>query len=209
MEKVSKYLKWIILALCLVAFGLILKDVLINEITTYDNSVYNFINNHFIKESNHNIAKVLTFLGSTLGIIIFAIIAVIVVKGKKNKIAISLNLVSVVAINQIVKFIVSRPRPNVLRIVEETGYSFPSGHSMVSLSFYGFLVYLICKNTNNRLIKVLTILCAALIVLGIGFSRIYLGVHYASDVLAGYLGAIIELILFVTIFNKVGDNIEK
>ena len=91
-----------------------------------------------------------------------------------------------------------RPRPTEHRIIDESGYSFPSGHSMVSAAFYGFLIYLIYKNVKNKYLKWGLITILSLLVFLIGVSRIYLGVHYTSDVLAGFLVAISYLIIFIT-----------
>lgn len=100
------------------------------------------------------------------------------------------------------KHIVQRPRPTEFRIIDETGYSFPSGHSMVSAAFYGFLIYLIYKNVKNKYLKWGIIILLSIIVITIGISRIYLGVHYTSDVLAGYLISISYLIIFTSIIKN-------
>ena len=82
-------------------------------------------------------------------------------------------------------------------------YSFPSGHSSVSMAFYGFLIYLICTEFKNKKYKYLLISVLSIVILFIGLSRIYLGVHYLSDVLAGFLFSIIYLIIFVYFYNKI------
>jgi len=98
----------------------------------------------------------------------------------------------------LIKDVVARARPDVaLRAVAETGYSFPSAHATLAVAFFGFLAYLIGRKTTAS--KTLLLLITVLICLLIGFSRLYLGVHYFSDVLGGYvLGAI-----FLTIGIKV------
>ena len=116
--------------------------------------------------------------------------------------AILINLIIVTLLNQGMKFILQRPRPTEYRIIEETGYSFPSGHSMVSMAFYGLLIYLIYKHIENKYLKWLLISILSLLIILIGFSRIYLGVHYVSDVIAGFLFSIAYLILFIKSINK-------
>lgn len=73
---------------------------------------------------------------------------------------------------------------------------------MVSLSFYGFLIYLIYKNIQNKYIKWILILLLGLLIFIVGTSRIYLGVHYPSDVLTGFLLASSYLIIFIGVANK-------
>ena len=94
-----------------------------------------------------------------------------------------------------------RPRPIEFRIIDENGYSFPSGHSMVSAAFYGFLIYLIYKNIKNKYLKWGLITILSLLIIFIGISRIYLGVHYTSDVLAGFLISISYLIIFTSLIK--------
>ena len=122
------------------------------------------------------------------------------------------NLVIITILNQLFKFIFERPRPTEYRIITETGYSFPSGHSMVSMAFYGFIIYLIYKKVNNKYIKWLVISILSLLIVSIGISRIYLGVHYTSDVLAGFLISISYLIIYIKYTKKIIDkdsNYEK
>ena len=113
-----------------------------------------------------------------------------------------MNLVIITGLNQILKHILQRPRPTEFRIIEETGYSFPSGHSMVSMAFYGYLVYLIYKYVKNKYIKWISITLLSILICSIGVSRIYLGVHYTSDVLSGFLISISYLVIYISLINK-------
>lgn len=81
-------------------------------------------------------------------------------------------------------------------------YSFPSGHSMVSMAFYGYLVYLIYKYVKNKYIKWTSITLLSILIFLIGISRIYLGVHYTSDVVGGFLISIAYLIIYINIMDK-------
>lgn len=170
-------------------------------INTIDNLIYEAI----IKTMNFNITAIMifiSFLGSAITLITLALASIFLVKDKKYSKLIILNLALSFILNRILKLIIARPRPPRLRLVIENGYSFPSGHSMVSFAFYGFLIYLINKNLKNKKIKYSLIVLLSLLILLIGISRIYLGVHYVTDVLGGYIIGLIYLIVFIKILKK-------
>ena len=103
-------------------------------------------------------------------------------------------------------FIMALIRPVGYRLVNAHGYSFPSGHSMVAMGFYGYLIYLtwdITKHHSKTFLKVAMTVILTSMILFIGLSRIYLGVHYASDVCAGLLLSFAYLIVFVAIYEKI------
>jgi undecaprenyl-diphosphatase len=112
----------------------------------------------------------------------------------------ALNLVSVVLINQVLKYIVQRPRPDGFRLISEVGYSFPSGHSMVSMAFYGLCAWMVWTYERDRILRWLCCLSFASIVVVVGMSRVYLGVHYASDVIAGFCVSLAWLGVYTKIF---------
>jgi undecaprenyl-diphosphatase len=91
-----------------------------------------------------------------------------------------------------------RDRPSVTwALARETTFSFPSGHAMLSLVVYGMILYLILRLSHSRLPDVSASLIALPLILGIGVSRVYLGVHYPSDILAGYLAGLIWLLAVI------------
>jgi undecaprenyl-diphosphatase len=95
-------------------------------------------------------------------------------------------------LDQILKQVFHRVRPVAFfGLTEPMGYSFPSGHAMVSCTFFGVLAAMAAARTESRLWRWLYYSMATALVAAIGFSRIYLGVHYPSDVLAGYCGAVV------------------
>lgn len=198
----KKFYKVIIVLICLVAILAIVVDLQQKEILVKDMAVYNFIKKHFISDYSLPIVKFITNLGSATFLIITTIILLVIIKSKIIGLLICLNLIICGGLNQILKIIVQRPRPVGYRLIEETGYSFPSGHSMASAAFYGFLIFLVHKNIKNKYAKYTIITMLSLLILCIGISRIYLGVHYASDVLAGFLISICYLIIFISIINN-------
>lgn len=197
----SKF-KLIILFLCLIAFLAIAEDVLSKEIMKGDIIGYNIISKLLMSDTMTNIAKIITNFGGPVYIVIIAIIFAIAVKNKKISISVFINLIVVTLINQIIKNILQRPRPTEYRIIEQGGYSFPSGHSMVSMAFYGYFIYLIYKYVKNKYVKWISISLLSLLICAIGISRIYLGVHYTSDVLGGFLISISYLVIFISATNK-------
>lgn len=189
--------KWYILVICLIVFLFILLNVLNQKITAFDTNIYNAIN--IVKNDiATNLFKVITEFGSAKILIIIALASLVIVKNKKIGIAICANLASIGVLNQILKNIIQRPRPIGFRLVEESGYSFPSGHSMASMAFYGLIIYFIYKNIKNKTVRNSICIALSALIFLIGISRIYLGVHYASDVLAGFLISIAYLIVYIT-----------
>ena len=194
--------KWIILSICLILFLALAEDVFNKEIMQVDIIGYNFVKTYLVKKEITPIMKLITFFGGATCLIGLTLVLFITIKNKKIGLLIGINLVTITILNQIFKFILQRPRPTENRIINENGYSFPSGHSMISMAFYGFLIYLIYKYVKNKKIKYISITLISVLIIFIGISRIYLGVHYTSDVLAGFLFSISYLIIYVLIANN-------
>jgi len=132
-----------------------------------------------------------TYIADWYSIALLGIIGVAAFwKMRKTRMA-SAIIVSVVGgelIVEIIKHLFKRARPDILsHLVAESGYGFPSGHSFVAFSFYGFMAYYLFRRARSRFAKTITIISGALIILAIGVSRVYLGVHWPSDVLGSYL----------------------
>ena len=208
-EFIRKNLKWFIVFICLILVIGILEDVLEDEILKLDIYGYDLVSKFLISDFVTPIAKNITHLGGAIFLITLSLILLLIIKNKKIGILIWLNLGISVLLNQALKFIIQRPRPTEFRIINESGYSFPSGHSMVSAAFYGFLIYLIYKNVKNKYLKWSLITLLNLVILTIGISRIYLGVHYTSDVIAGFLISISYLIIFIHFAKDFMKNEQK
>ena len=201
-EFIIKNTKWIILFICLTIFLGLAEDVFNKELTNGDIMGYKFVSTYLMSDFATPIAKFITNLGGAIFLIGLTALLIILIKNKKIGLSILANLVIVTGLNQLLKRILQRPRPTEFRIVEETGYSFPSGHSMVSMAFYGYLIYLIYKYVKNKYIKWSLICLLSFLVILIGTSRIYLGVHYTSDVLGGFLISISYLVIYISAVNK-------
>ena len=201
-EFIVKNLKWIILFICLIGFLSIAEDVFNKEIMNGDIVGYKLISTFLISDFATPIAKFITNFGGAIFLTILTIILFILIKNKKIGVSIFSNLAIITALNQLLKNILQRPRPTEYRIIEETGYSFPSGHSMISMAFYGYLIYLIYKYVKNKYVKWISMALLSLLICSIGISRIYLGVHYTSDVLGGFLISISYLVIYISAVNK-------
>ena len=201
-ELIKKNLKWIILFICLIGFLALAEDVFNQEIMKCDVIGYTLISIFLITDFATPIAKFITNFGGPIFLSTICIILFIIIKNKKIGLSIIMNIAIIAILNQLLKKILQRPRPTEFRIIEETGYSFPSGHSMVSMAFYGYLIYLIYKYIKNKYVKCISIVLLSILICSIGISRIYLGVHYTSDVLGGFLISVSYLIIYIMFTNK-------
>ena len=199
-------LKWIVLFISIGLFFMILEDVMDKDIIETDAKGYTIISTYLISDFATPIAKFITNLGGAYWLIGISICLLLLIKNKKVSISVFLNLILASLTNYILKQIFQRPRPIEYRIIDESGYSLPSGHSMVSMAFYGYLIYLIYRHIKNKYIKCSLITLLSLLIISIGISRIYLGVHYTSDVIAGFLVAIAYLIIYINITNIIIEN---
>lgn len=198
----AKHVRWIILFICVICFLGLAEDVFTHEIMRGDIIGYNFISKYLISDFMTPIMKGITWFGGATALIIMTALLLIGIKNKKIGLSILFNLAMVTILNQALKFILQRPRPTDYRIINESGYSFPSGHSMISMAFYGYLIYLIYKHVDHSYLRRTLISILTLLILWIGVSRIYLGVHYVSDVIAGFVISIAYLILLIDIISK-------
>ncbi len=99
----------------------------------------------------------------------------------------------------ILKMTIQRERPfTEYTHLEVAGFSYPSGHAMMAVIFYGMLAYFIIRAVQSMMMRVFIVCIAALVITMIGFSRIYLGVHYISDVAAGFAGGLFWLSVCIT-----------
>lgn len=192
----SKKKSILILVLSLFFISILLL-VVFKKTAFFDDAVYQFIiswRSSFLDR----FFILITQLGNTISILcVVGIMACLF--HNRYSIFLMVSAADSVIMNTLVKYCIQRPRPTGLRLIEQGGYSFPSGHAMISVCVYGYLLYLAYTHISNKYLKYGVSILLLLVILGIGVSRIYVGVHYASDVLAGYLLATIYVILLVEV----------
>lgn len=153
-----------------------------------------------------DIAIGLSFIGSIGPVIVLCLIVIAVlywVLGHRLEILLLIVVVFGSSIlNVLLKWVFQRARPDIHRLIEITGYSYPSGHSMAAFSFYSVLAYLLWRHIDSRAGRGTLISISVIMILGIGLSRVYLGVHYPSDILGGYLAACAWLGFLVRSYEK-------
>lgn len=192
--------RYIIIFLCLILFLIIGLYVIKIDGNVIDSSFYNFIIS-FKSKYTTLFFKGVTFLSSVLFMVVVSILLLLVKKIKYRKLML-INIILDVILNTCLKYIFRRERPRDIMMVIENGFSFPSGHTMLATIFYGFIIYLIYKSDKSRKFKYVSIILLSLLILLIGISRIYLGVHYTTDVLGGYLISISYLMIFIYYIEK-------
>lgn len=189
----------VFVALGVVAFIQILNHLFSAQVTRLDELAYNLLVVRLRSTWLTPTMEGLSTLASPVGLLAMLIMVGAFAPGKRPGWCAATNLVLVVILNTLLKNVIQRPRPDGFRLVSEVGYSFPSGHSMVAMAFYGFLAWLVWRYEHEELIRWFYTLIFSLLILAVGISRIYLGVHYASDVIAGFFVALAWLAFYTKV----------
>ena len=173
----------------LVFFGWLADEVFEGATKNFDDSVRNYVH-QFAAPPLTAAMKFISFGGSPLSLTVIGITAVVIFLVLKWKRAAALFLVTMIGeiiLNITLKLVFHRVRPeSFFDYPLPSSYSFPSGHALGSFCFFGILAWLVTARLENKLLKITIWMVAILLVFSIGLSRIYLGVHFPSDVIAGY-----------------------
>ncbi|BCB04356.1 phosphatase PAP2 family protein [Bacillus sp. KH172YL63] len=173
-----------------------------NEIAQFDNGVFDVVRGTISPKLTSFMTSI-TFLGGVQGITLLACIVVIILLFMRKfplALFVGVTILTGAGFNWLLKWIFKRERPDIEALIEQGGYSFPSGHSMSSFIFYGSLAFIMFRAFDRKRNKWASVVAVILLVLLIGLSRVYLGVHYPSDILGGFTAGGAWLTLCITIY---------
>lgn len=177
----------------------LLREVLTGEVLALDANAYQLVVVYMRREWLTPIMQSISELALPVVLVVMLLAIEAFAPGKRPGACAAVNLILVFILNQLIKEIVQRPRPVGFRLISETGYSFPSGHSMVAMAFYGLLVWMIWHYEEDKFVKYLCSIGFCLCIAAVGLSRVYLGVHYASDVIAGFCVSLAWLAVYTKV----------
>lgn len=182
----------------------IIQDILASEIiVSADLRIANLLT-YFRSSELNKIFLWITLLGKWQIIMGFAVFVSAILwfwKKRDYIFYLWLALLSDEIFNYVGKLVVQRNRP-VNSVYLEYSFSFPSGHAMIAVIFYGFLAYILIRNIKNWVNKVNVFFICFVVIFAIGFSRLYLGAHYVSDVWGGYLLGFLILTIVITLYES-------
>jgi len=181
-------------AAALLLFGYLANEVLRGETLRFDSFIRNNVHSWASPPLTYAMRAV-TQLGAPRFLIVLSLVLILWLARMGRKRAAILLVVAAAgaaALDELLKLVFHRPRPEAFfGYPEPSTYSFPSGHAIASCCFYGVLAAIVTARMRSRGAKIAVWTAAALVAAAIGFSRIYLGVHYPSDVVAGYAVAVV------------------
>ena len=193
----------------LFGFSIMVIFAVNQDITNFDRTVIAYIQ-EFETSTLTSIMKFFTFIGSFSAMLVIVLLTslflYVVMKHRVEIILLWSVVISTPILNWILKQIFHRARPEFHRLIDICGYSFPSGHAMNAFAFYGILAFLLWRHIPNRTGRTILILFSSLFIVLIGISRVYLGVHYPSDIIGGYFASGFWLTIVVGLFQKYKDK---
>ncbi|HEV2197813.1 MAG TPA: phosphatase PAP2 family protein [Candidatus Acidoferrum sp.] len=175
----------------LFVFGWLAEEMLEGDIQQFDAFVRTAVH-QFATPSLTRLMQVFSFLGSVAVVTAMSLVAVCVslyFRHMRTAALLAITMLGVAALDIALKHAFHRPRPVAFFGASPSSYSFPSGHALGSLCFYGVLAAILAGRALGRRAKFCIWVATVVLVGMIGLSRIYLGVHYPSDVIAGYCAA--------------------
>ncbi|WP_242244713.1 phosphatase PAP2 family protein [Bacillus cereus group sp. BfR-BA-01330] len=203
------------IGLLFAVFGIVAWRVHAGGVTVMDTYVRGLVRG-LQTESSLTFFSYFTKLGSAIGIVATLVISLLVFWKKRyyaTMIVYPMGILITHLVNKGIKEIVKRERPSLNEALDALGYSFPSGHAMLSIMTFGFLTYIIAANLKSVAGKCVTTILMGIVILSIGLSRVILNVHYPTDILAGYCVGGILLIIAIyyhrLLTERLGLNKER
>lgn len=190
---------------CLVlaaVFGYVASSIGNGSIVQFDTPIINFVQGAEAPWLT-NVMKLFTFIGSTKAVLAISLIMLgllLYFRQKAQTILFLIVISGTAALNLVLKLFFQRARPDFNRLIEISGYSFPSGHTMMATSLYIILAFILWRNAKNSF-RVLYIIAAIFMIGMIGVSRIYLGVHYPSDIAGGISASTFWLLIATSVYT--------
>jgi membrane-associated phospholipid phosphatase len=195
---------WLLFIACVVVFFYISSQVLQGDELGMDDAAFDFAAT-IASPGLDNFIKVITFFASrqflTPAALLLVAYFVFIKRHRWYSLKVPVVALGSITLNVVLKYFFDRPRP-IVPMVEAHGLSFPSGHTMVAASFYGLLIYLVWQNVKQPALKYTLVALLSVFVILIGFSRIYLRVHYATDVLAGFAAGFMWVFIGIYILRR-------
>lgn len=192
--------------LSLISFFVLVKIVLIDENQVFDREIYSLIEPH-TNETTSRIMVIYSWIGGTRFMlpanILLICYCLFIRKDRWQSIKLGVIALSSVCVMHLLKLLFNRPRPLIPLLEPAHGLSFPSGHAMTSVTFFGLFIYLTINHVKNTFLKILLVVLLLSFIIIIGYSRVYLRVHYPSDVLAGYCMGTIWLVLCLWLLKRI------
>src|SRR3954447_21483678 len=189
----------------LIGFSCVAVLISGQKIIRFDQTVISFIQD-FESPTLTPIMKFFTYIGAFPSVFVIFLLACFflyfVLKHRIELLLFGTVVIGTPIINQILKQFFHRVRPDLHRLIEIGGYSFPSGHAMNAFTVYGILTFLLWRHINTRLGRTVLIMISSIFILMIGTSRVYLGVHYPSDIIGGYFASGFWLAITISFFQR-------
>ena len=200
-----EFLVVLLLLLALLVFIFAAREIFVLKNFVFDEDVFDALR-PYITPARTRFMNFITFFGKHDALIPLNILLIGYFLYKKKRwfaIRITALALSSLLLKFILKLYFQRARPDIPVIEKVDGYSFPSGHALIGVVFYGLVIFVIWHEVKQKWLKILLTIFFVLFILLISFSRIYLRVHYASDVIAGIAVGFIWLVLSLNIIHRI------
>jgi len=185
---------------------LIIREIFYRKEDKIDQMVFEFLR-PYVSDMNTNIVQFFTFFGSQKFLVpawlVFLIYYFFIRKNKWYFIKMLTISISTLLLMLGLKYFFNRPRPLIPLLKQVPGLSFPSGHAFMSFVFYGMLIYIVYHEVKNLWLKWAGIVLLLCMTFMIGFTRIYLRVHYTSDVVAGFCFGTLSLVILLWMLHQI------